>query len=220
MSEADWRECGDPEELLKSVWDRVSERKARLFACACCRSIWNLLADWGRADLEAVERMADGALDPAEFKSAGWLIQDQDTPAEYAVHHADDSGVRHPEVLAGAAHWAREAFARPAGETVGYDDEDTGDPYLRLDEMARQANLVRDLVTFCPVAFDPACRTDTAVAVARQLYESREFGAMPILADALQDGGCEDEQVLNHCRDANLVHVRGCWVCDLVLGKE
>jgi hypothetical protein len=39
---------------------------------------------------------------------------------------------------------------------------------------------------------------------------------MPILADALQDAGCEDDAVLNHCRDTNQVHVRGCWVVDLV----
>jgi hypothetical protein len=42
---------------------------------------------------------------------------------------------------------------------------------------------------------------------------------MPILADALQDAGCEDAQILAHCRDAGAAHVRGCWVVDLVLGK-
>ena len=72
---------------------------------------------------------------------------------------------------------------------------------------------------FRPVSFHSAWRTDTAVSLARGMYESREFGAMPILADALQDAGCEDEQILNHCRDVNQPHVRGCWVCDLVLGK-
>ena len=41
----------------------------------------------------------------------------------------------------------------------------------------------------------------------------------PKAADALQDAGCEDEQVLAHCRDEKAVHVRGCWVVDLVLGK-
>jgi hypothetical protein len=80
--------------------------------------------------------------------------------------------------------------------------------------------MFRDVVgnPFRPVAFDPAWRTSTAVALARQMYESREFLAMPILADALQDAGCEDEAILTHCRDANQPHVRGCWVCDLVLG--
>jgi hypothetical protein len=64
----------------------------------------------------------------------------------------------------------------------------------------------------------PAWRTSTATALAKQMYESRDFSAMPILADALQDAGCTNEDVLNHCRDAKQVHVRGCWVVDLVLG--
>ena len=51
------------------------------------------------------------------------------------------------------------------------------------------------------------------------MYESREFSAMPILADALQDAGCEDDAILTHCRDPKQIHVRGCWVVDLVLGK-
>jgi hypothetical protein len=50
------------------------------------------------------------------------------------------------------------------------------------------------------------------------MYERREFGAMPILADALQDAGCAVEAILDHCRDSSAAHVRGCWVVDLVLG--
>ncbi|MDY3556938.1 hypothetical protein R5W24_006114 [Gemmata sp. JC717] len=56
-------------------------------------------------------------------------------------------------------------------------------------------------------------------ALARQMYESHDFSAMPILADALQDAGCNAEAILNHCRDVGTPHVRGCWVVDLVLGK-
>jgi hypothetical protein len=68
------------------------------------------------------------------------------------------------------------------------------------------------------VPFDPDWCTDTARALARQMYDRREFSAMPILADALQDAGCENDDVLNHCRDPRQVHVRGCWVLDAVLG--
>jgi hypothetical protein len=60
--------------------------------------------------------------------------------------------------------------------------------------------------------------TPTAVALARQMYDNRDFTAMPILADALQDAGCGDAEILNHCRGEG-VHVRGCWALDLVLGK-
>jgi hypothetical protein len=73
---------------------------------------------------------------------------------------------------------------------------------------------------FRSLAFDLAWRTDTAVALAKQMYDTRDFTPMPILADALQDAGCENADVLSHCRDPHQVHVRGCWVADLVLGKS
>lgn len=71
---------------------------------------------------------------------------------------------------------------------------------------------------FCLVTFSPAWRTDTAVSIARQMDESRDFGAMPILAAALQDAGCDSGDIFSHCRDQG-PHVRGCWLVDLVLGK-
>jgi hypothetical protein len=90
-----------------------------------------------------------------------------------------------------------------------------------LREAAAQANILRDIFgnPFRPVDFSASRRTDTVVTLARQMYESREFGAMPVLADALQDAECGNEDVLSHCRSGG-VHVRGCWVVDLVLGKE
>jgi len=54
--------------------------------------------------------------------------------------------------------------------------------------------------------------------MARGIYENKAFERMPILADALMDAGCEDEQIIGHCR-GEVPHVRGCWVVDLVLGK-
>jgi len=62
-------------------------------------------------------------------------------------------------------------------------------------------------------------RTDTVLVLARQMYDSEQFGAMPILADALQDAGCDNAKILAHCRDPKATHVRGCWVLDTVLGK-
>jgi hypothetical protein len=83
------------------------------------------------------------------------------------------------------------------------------------------ATLLREIFgnPFRPVTFDPTWRTSTAVAIARGMYESRDFSAMPILADALEDAGCDNADILTHCRDEKQVHVHGCWVVDLVLGK-
>jgi hypothetical protein len=80
---------------------------------------------------------------------------------------------------------------------------------------------VRDIFgnPFRPVAFDPRWRSADAVGLARGIYDERAFERLPLLADALMDAECGDEQVLSHCRSEG-PHVRGCWVVDLVLGKE
>ncbi|MBN9120399.1 MAG: hypothetical protein J0I06_14785 [Planctomycetes bacterium] len=67
---------------------------------------------------------------------------------------------------------------------------------------------------------NPDWLTAAVVALARGIYDERAYDRMPILADALQDAGCEKDAVLDHCRDTALTHVRGCWVVDLLLGKE
>jgi len=101
---------------------------------------------------------------------------------------------------------------------------DAGRDTARASQEARTtlASFLRDIFgnPFRKVKFKKTWRTDTAVTLARQMYEAREFSAMPILADALQDAGCDNDDILSHCRDANATHVRGCWVVDLVLGKE
>jgi hypothetical protein len=56
-------------------------------------------------------------------------------------------------------------------------------------------------------------------ALAQSIYDQRRFADMPILADALAEAGCTNADVLNHCRQPG-EHVRGCWVVDLLLGKE
>lgn len=90
------------------------------------------------------------------------------------------------------------------------------------EEIEYQSSLFRDILgnPFRPISFSSEWRTDTALSLVRMMYDSRDFSAMPILADALQDAGCDNDMILNHCRDANQLHVRGCWVVDLVLGKE
>jgi hypothetical protein len=91
----------------------------------------------------------------------------------------------------------------------------------RAAETACQCHLARCVAGFPPfhsARISPSWRTDTVLALARQMYDAREFSAMPILADALQDAGCDNEDVLAHCRGPG-PHVRGCWVVDFVLGK-
>jgi hypothetical protein len=80
---------------------------------------------------------------------------------------------------------------------------------------------LRDIVgnPFRPVAIDPAWRTSTVVGLATAIYAERAFDRLPILADALEDAGCDQLDLLAHCRSDG-PHVRGCWAVDLVLGKS
>lgn len=90
-----------------------------------------------------------------------------------------------------------------------------------LKELVAQAILIRCVFgnPFRLVAFDPHWRSEIVVALATGIYAERAFDRMPILADALEEAGCDDADVLAHCRGLG-PHVRGCWVVDRVLGKE
>ncbi|HYH67331.1 MAG TPA: hypothetical protein VD866_21720 [Urbifossiella sp.] len=68
------------------------------------------------------------------------------------------------------------------------------------------------------LAAGPSWRTEAVVALARGIHADRAFHRLPVLADALEDAGCHDPEVLEHCRGSG-PHHRGCWVVDLVRGK-
>ena len=88
-------------------------------------------------------------------------------------------------------------------------------------EAADEGRLMREILgnPFRPIEFDPSWRTTAVVNLADAIYIDRAFDRLPILADALQDAGCEHEDILAHCRGPG-PHVRGCWVIDFVLGKS
>jgi hypothetical protein len=98
-------------------------------------------------------------------------------------------------------------------------------------ERAAQAVLCRDIfgsLSFRPVTIAPpvlAWSDGTVRRIAEGIYEERLLPAgtldntrLAILADALLDAGCDDEDLIQHCRSAG-PHVRGCWAVDLILGK-
>src|SRR5262249_31505167 len=88
-------------------------------------------------------------------------------------------------------------------------------------EKQQQATLLREVVQYSlgPVVLNCTWLTSTVVSLAGGIYDEKAFDRMPILADALQDAGCDNSDILNRCRGDGL-HVRGCWVVDLVLGKS
>jgi hypothetical protein len=95
-------------------------------------------------------------------------------------------------------------------------------------EQAAQSSLLRCIFgnPFRPIVLDPTWLTEKVVKQAEVAYEERElpserldFTRLAILADALEDAGCSEPDVLAHCRGSD-PHVRGCWVADLVVGKH
>jgi anti-anti-sigma factor len=86
-------------------------------------------------------------------------------------------------------------------------------------ELADRRAVIGEVFGDPSAAFDPAWRTETVVSLARRMYDTGDFDLMPVMSDALQDAGCEDAAILDHCRGRG-PHVRGCWVADLVLGRQ
>ncbi len=119
----------------------------------------------------------------------------------------------HTTELISEQNFAGCAWARVAAEAACI-------PVL-VPQLQGSTPFLRDIIgnPFRPVTADPAWLTSDVVALAHGIYEEKAFDRMPILADALQDAGCENDDVLSHCRGPG-PHVRGCWVVDLILGKE
>jgi hypothetical protein len=219
MTEAEWLACKYPTPLLDFALGQRRWRKLRLFAVACCRRMGGLVRDAAyEKALRAAEEFAD---DPARRRKL--------TRAWNRAEAVVPPGPRRSWV-----DWAVTATVRPALFLPGYVAEaamravadvpiksKSTTNRLRRIEAAAQALLLRDFFgnPFRPVTLDPSWRTSTVVALAEGIYEDRAFDRLPILADALQDAGCANEEVLTHCHGDG-PHARGCWVVDLILGKS
>jgi hypothetical protein len=244
MNEQEWLECTDPQPMLESIRGSASDRKLRLFACGCCRSIWQhlKLKHDNRKTLEFAERFADGLATRDQLHGRawgktgdfGWIVMRKawdaaESSAEVASAFLErDVRALDPE----ACEKNRATFEKLSDEGFhlgeSYQMADAVSPSewvekgraARRGEQHKQATLVRDIFgnPFRPVAIDPAWLTPKAAALAQAIYADRRFADLPLLADALAEAGCTDADILDHCRQP-AEHVRGCWVVDLLLGK-
>jgi hypothetical protein len=209
VTEAEWLACENPRAMFDYLSGKEpSDRKLRLCACGCCRLIPEFMeSNPDLAGLELTERDVDAALGADAF-------DDIDEQWDIRWYRRDGWNA-----LARAIGSYREA-AGDRGRSSELNEE--VHDLERVRRESKLAELIRCIFgnPFQPVAVDPAWLTSTVVALARGIYDDRAFDRMPILADALQDSGCDNDDVLNHCRDEKATHVRGCWVVDLVLGKQ
>jgi hypothetical protein len=203
---------------------KPSSRKYRLLACASCRLILHLITDECLLQaIETAEAHADGLADKANLVRL------------HAQAHA--LGMSRGEVLSHMSNimpgWSELSdswrVAHAVADAAGPDDGIFGNAMHSAacdggkgkdTEDAGQAALIREILgnPFQPAFAEPEWLTSTVLALVRGIHEELAFDRMPILADALQDAGCEDSYILDHCRNAG-PHTRGCWVVDLLLGK-
>ncbi len=193
MTEEEWLIESDPFKLIGAC--KVSQRKGKLFVVGCCLQHKSVIGNrLNRKAIYAVEKYADGQIEYDELR---------------ANFGSGKMGYR----IATAC-----SIECPIPMFVILGSCMTDD--LKYEQII-ECQLIRDIFgnPFRPVVADPAGLTPTVVGIASAIYADRVFDRMPILADALEEAGCTNADVLLHCRGAG-PHVRGCWVVDLVLGKE
>jgi hypothetical protein len=200
--------------MIRCIWRDIqshSQRKGQLLACACARAIWHLLADErSRHGVEVAERYLEGKSCPTEVEAA----------AEDAFQASRDAERYSPSfwasMVAGIA-------ARPREDRFNDWKIPNAMRHLDLTHPEWIAMLVRDIFDnpFHPKAIHPAwlAVNDSVVQLAEAIYAGLAFDQLPTLGDVLEKSGCDDTDIVSHCREPG-PHVRGCWVVDLILSKD
>ena len=220
MTEPEWLGCIAPITMLEHVARGMSERKQRLFRCACCRDVWHLLAaEASRDAVEVSERYADGSATAAELK-------DRYIAARRVVKKRT-VGLGYPMWAARVAASSSAPGMAPMGtSSAAWEVAQAATNATKASATARQAGLLRDIVgnPFRPTLLRPEWLTPDVSSLTHAAYEVRilpgahlETARLAVLSDALEEAGCDDTALLDHLRSPG-PHVRGCWALDLLIG--
>lgn len=215
MTEDEWLACGDHSTMLAFLDEKGAGgfRKYRLLLVAYCRTFLPVLManEQTRHAVEAAEAYADGTMvhvEVARAKRAALKAVERQPRLDLAVR-----GVTHGLPKRQAVEFP--FFCLRPWRTSNYNRPTPA-------QGRSLAQLIRDIFgnPFRSVILNPAWLTAGVVGLALALasYSNRAFDHLPILADALEEAGCNESTILDHCRQPG-EHVRGCWVVDLVLGK-
>lgn len=254
MNEADWRTCVTPKPMLRFLVGtdaprvqeltafpncRSSDRRLRLFACACYEHIAQLLPDPRARDaVHLAQRFAEGEAATEELQRCELQIREHLdalegrwraargveritlAPTHLALAQA---AMATRSEAAKAAYYAASNAALAAAQIQNPNDapHDLGWTTTQKLEERAQTDLLRCIFgnLFAPIRDRPTWITTQAADLAHAIYAENAFDRVPILVDILANAGCEDERILEHGRSAGL-HARGCWVVDCVLGRS
>lgn len=205
MTEGEWLASEEPLAMLAFLrYKQASARKYRLYACAAVRRFWHQLDDErSRNAVEVAERFADGKVTRRQ-------LAESETRSD--ALHVSGGGMARKTLHRSARHAANDVSSTREGG--------------QLTSMLR---CVFRHLSRPPLVVDPAWLSwdgGVAVRLARGVYDERQLppgtldpDRLLVLSDALQEAGCEDGEILTHLRGPG-PHIRGCWVIDLLLGKE
>jgi hypothetical protein len=232
MTEAEWLACTDSTGMLSWGDFSLSERKLRLFALACCSFMRHLIRQESlKTALETVARYTEGTAAVSELATSHGVAQEV---CEGLLHLGRDSTER--EIAEWAASKAVVYATLPPPEdgespkypwnyaiyhVIGWEPAWSVYRAVSKRKWKRVAALLRDIAgnPFRPVTIILTWLTwndGRAVKLAQGIYDEGAFDRLPILADALEDAGCTNADILDHCRQPG-EHARGCWVVDLIL---
>lgn len=230
MTDKEWEECADPGPMLAFLGKKVSDRKIRLFAAACCRKVWPMLTDpRSQSAVVAAENLADNRLGEQERKFARtaaldatgygahpeaawavqWLLVRKASDCLLTEPQTTDHPGGTPDAIVHAVGMDAYARAWPVGA-----DADAARKQAESSERDRQAVLLRHIVGN-PLRPHHASGNwaSTVVQLATALYEGQDCSFA--LHDALLEAGHSDFS--EHFREKE--HPRGCWAVDLILKK-
>jgi hypothetical protein len=216
MIGGEWAACTDPTRMLEFLGGTAGERQLRLFVCAFCRWNWDTLPDErSRRAVETSERFTEELATREQLAAA---FHDAMLAKETSVVRAGWGAAW----LGWVAQQACAATLSAAELVLAARHRDEWLRKLRQEQPAVQCDLLRDVfgpAPFRPILLDPSWRTPAVVALATAVYEERRFEEMPVLADALEESGCDSQEILGHLRQQEQTHARGCWLLDLLLNK-
>jgi hypothetical protein len=207
MTEEEWLNSLSAIGMLGALPAEMTDRKVRLFVCACARRVWGRLSTKEQRNLAASEDYAAGRISLDKLKRLWKWPQDVELRAR------TEDGIRNAEIYATVA-------ARSGKKGRGRNIRDD----VLASERAAQATLVRCILP--PLGRNPRLETawlswdgGLVLNLARGIYEDGAFDRLPVLADALEEAGCTDTTWLGHLRGPG-PHVLGCWPVDVILGKS
>jgi hypothetical protein len=219
---------------------KTSDRKLRLFACACYHRIRHLLPEVpAQVAVEVAEQFADGVVSDDERQQAEANVRgpidalEGRWRASRGAEHIALLPTHEALALAGVVLWnqaqkaayyassnASHTFAAIANPGAASSDNEFCASQAAEERI--QTDLLRCIfgsLLFHPFTLDPTWFSPKVVSLAQAIYDDHAFDQLPVLVDPLEEAGCHDADILAHCRQPG-PHVRGCWVVDLLLGKE